>query len=96
VVANAQALVRPGATPTPSRQAATPSGYVPSPKPSAGVPEIRDLLLEAERRQIKEQRKAQRLALRALQDIASGIPEENNPLLPYLLSSLPDSKFSQN
>ncbi len=60
------------------------------------VPEIRDLLLEAERRQHKEQRQAQRLALRALQDIASRIPDENNPLLPYLLASLPDSKFRQN
>ena len=65
-------------------------------KALSAVPEIRDLLLEAERRQQREQRKAQRLALRALQDIASRIPDENNPLLPYLLASLSDSKFRQN
>ncbi len=60
------------------------------------VPAIRDMLIETERRQSKQQRKAQRLALQALQDIVSGIPDVNNPLIPYLIGSLPNSEVQKN
>ena len=60
------------------------------------VPQIRDMLVETERRQNKHQRKAQRLALQALQDIVSGIPDVNNPLIPYLIGSLPNSEIQKN
>ena len=60
------------------------------------VPQVRDLLMETERLQNKQQRKAQRLALRALQDIVSGIPDVNNPLIPYLIGSLPNSEIQKN
>ena len=60
------------------------------------VPQVRDLLMETERLQNKQQRKAQCLALRALQDIVSGIPDVNNPLIPYLIGSLPNSEIQQN
>ena len=60
------------------------------------VPQVRDLLMETERLQNKQQRKAQRLALQALQDIVSGIPDVNNPLIPYLIGSLPNSEIQQN
>ena len=60
------------------------------------VPQVRDLLMETERLQNKQQRKAQRLALRALQGIVSGIPDVNNPLIPYLIGSLPNSEIQQN
>ena len=60
------------------------------------VPQIRDMLTEAERRQNKQQRKAQRLTLQALQEFVSGIPDVNNPLIPYLIGSLPNSEIQKN
>ena len=60
------------------------------------VPQVRDMIAEAERRQNKQQHKAQRLALQALQEIVSGIPDVNNPLIPYLIGSLPNSEIQKN
>ena len=48
------------------------------------VPEVSAILLEFERRQHRQQRKAARLAHRALLKLFTGQAAENNPFLAYL------------
>ncbi len=60
-------------------------------KSLAEVPEVREFLLEYTRRQKRAQRKAERIAYEAVQDlILTGAPEVNNPLLAYARETDPN------
>jgi len=52
------------------------------------VPEVRDFLLEFDRRQRRERRNAERIAFQAIKDFLTEVPNVNNPLLAYLKQSL--------
>ena len=52
------------------------------------IPEVRDFLLDFQRRQRREERRAARIARRALLDFISSAPAENNPIVAYLRHSL--------
>lgn len=54
----------------------------------ATVPEVRDFLLNLNQRQRRAQRRAERIAFKALQDFLAEVPNENNPLTAYLRQSL--------
>ena len=65
-------------------------------KAMSSVPEIRDMLIEAQRRQLRDQRKAELLAYRALLDLVSKVPAVNNPLLHYVYQPLDNGENRQN
>ncbi len=65
-------------------------------KALSAIPEIRDLLLEAHRRQQKSQRKAERIAFKALKDLLSTFPDPNNLLFPYMPNEISDTDPRNN
>ena len=61
----------------------------------AKVPQVRSLLLEFHRRQRYEDRKAARVARKALLDFISSTPDLNNPIFAYLRDSFINSEIEQ-
>ncbi len=57
-------------------------------KALAADPEVNAFLMGFQRRQKRNQRKASKLALQALQEFVLQIPDKNNPLVEYLRRSL--------
>ena len=62
----------------------------------SSIPEIRDMLLAANRRQQIARRKAERIAVKALHDLFTGFPDPNNQTLPYLTSEFSDTDPRKN
>ncbi len=60
------------------------------------VPEVREFLLEFNRRKLREQRRAERIAIKAVQDFLSEFPQLNNPLIAYLKRSPPNQEKHNN
>ena len=52
------------------------------------VPELRDFFLEFQRRQRRGNRKAARIAYRALLEFIASVPDANNPIVSYLRHAL--------
>ncbi len=65
-------------------------------KALSAIPEIRDLLLEAHQRQQKSQRKAERIAFKALKDLLTTFPDPNNLLFPYMPNEVSDTDPRNN
>ena len=62
----------------------------------SSIPEIRDMLLAANRRQQIARRKAERVAVKALNDLFTGFPDPNNQTLPYLIGDFSDTDPRKN
>ena len=65
-------------------------------KALAADPEVNAFLLGFQRRQKRNQRKAAKIALQALQEFVLQIPDKNNPLVEYLRRSLASLQNQQN
>ena len=58
----------------------------------SSIPELSDFFLEFQRRQRRGNRRAARIAYRALLEFTASVPDANNPIVAYLRHSLRNEK----